>query len=242
MPASPRKTVVILQSNYIPWKGYFDILNTADEFIFYDQVQYTKNDWRNRNRIKTPQGVNWLTIPVRQNSLDQNIDQTLVSDPKWAIKHWRTLAQVYAKAPHFKAYRDELEALYTDPGSEHLSIINRRFIELICQWLGSTTRLTWSSEYDLVEGKTARLVKLVQDAGGTHYLTGPAAQNYLETDLFEQAGITVEWMDYSGYPEYRQPFGPFEHGVTVLDLLFNEGPNAPQFMKSFGPANSPLTI
>lgn len=242
MSQPARKVVAILQSNYIPWKGYFDLINFADEFIFYDEVQYTKNDWRNRNRIKTPQGPTWLTIPVRQTSLEQRIDETPVSDPKWAIKHWRTLAQTYARAPHFKLYKDELEALYTDTSSELLSVINQRFIAAICKWLGIATRLSSSTEYHMGEGKTERLVRLVQAAGGTHYLSGPSARDYLQEDLFTGVGLRVEWMNYGGYPEYRQAGpAPFDHAVTVLDLLFNEGPEAPRFMKSFAAQSASAT-
>lgn len=234
MPTSTRKVVAILQSNYIPWKGYFDLINFADEFIFYDEVQYTKNDWRNRNRIKTPQGPAWLTIPVRQTSLDQRILDTPISDPKWAVKHWRTLAQTYARAPYFKQYKDELEAFYNDPGSELLSAVNRRLIELICGWLGIGSRLSSSTDYEMGEGKTERLVRLVQAVGGTHYLSGPSARDYLQTSLFTDVGLSVEWMDYSDYAPYHQAGpAPFEHSVSVLDLLFNEGPAAPRFMKSF---------
>ncbi|MCC2547905.1 WbqC family protein [Hymenobacter sp. BT175] len=232
MPDS--KKVAIIQSNYIPWKGYFDIINAVDEFILYDEMQYTKNDWRNRNKIKTNQGVAWLTIPVRQETLQQRIDETLIFDEKWALKHWRTLAQAYAKAPHFKIYKDTFEALYTGLDTRYLSQINFALIQTTCQLLGITTKLSWSSDYELGEGKTERLVKLVQDAGGTEYVSGPAARGYLETELFEQAGLQVSWMDYDNYPEYPQLHGgPFEHGVSMLDLLFNMGPEAPQYMKTF---------
>ncbi|MBT2558733.1 WbqC family protein [Hymenobacter sp. ISL-91] len=227
------KKIAILQSNYIPWKGYFDLINSVDEFIFYDDMQYTNRDWRNRNKIKTVHGTDWLTIPVRQYKRAQTISETEVVDAKWAVKHWRTLAQTYAHAPHFKHYKDELEAIYQTPDFINLSQINSTFIRAICGWLGITTKLSRSTDYTLGQGKTERLVQLVQDAGGTDYLSGPAAHDYLDTALFEQAGIGLHWMDYNGYAEYRQ-LGPakFEHGVTVLDLLFNMGPDAPQYMKT----------
>ena len=233
MPASHKK-VAILQSNYIPWKGYFDMINAVDEFILYDEMQYTKNDWRNRNKIKTPQGTAWLTISVRQETLQQKINETQVFDQKWATKHWRTLAQTYAKAPYFREYKDVFEALYNTPDFINLSQINYAFIKTVCEILGIRTKLSWSTDYVLGEGKTERLVQLVRDAGGAEYISGPAARDYLQADLFDQANIRLSWMDYGGYPEYRQlgP-APFEHGVTVLDLLFNTGPKAPQFMKSF---------
>lgn len=228
------KRIAILQSNYVPWKGYFDLINSVDEFIFYDEMQYTKNDWRNRNKIKNEQNTAWLTIAVRQERLSQKINQTQAFDPKWAVKHWRTLAQTYARAPYFSQYKDELEALYHTPNFTNLSQINSAFIRAICGWLGITTKLSWSTDYQLGEGKTERLVRLVQDAGGTDYISGPAARNYLDATLFKQAGIGLHWMDYSGYPEYQQ-LGPtaFEHGVSVLDLLFNTGLNAPKYMKTF---------
>lgn len=208
-------------------------MNSVDEFIFYDEVQYTKNDWRNRNKIKTAWGTAWLTIPVRQHKLAQTINETEVADAKWATKHWRTLTQTYVQAPYFSKYKDELEAIYQTPDFTNLSQINYAFIRAVCGWLGITTKLSQSTDYQLGEGRTERLVQLVQNTGGTDYLSGPAAHGYLDTHLFEQANIGVQWMDYGGYPEYRQ-LGPaeFEHGVSVLDLLFNTGPDAPQYMKT----------
>lgn len=165
----------------------------------------------------------------------------MISEAKWAIKHWRTIAQTYAKAPYFKIYKDELEAIYLNPGSDYLSLINYRFIQFVCKKLAISTKISWSSDYVLAPGKTERLVQLVLDAGGTDYLSGPAAQDYIEPSVFSDAGVGLEWMDYSGYPEYPQlgP-APFEHGVTALDLLFNTGPDAPQFMKSFVSSGNPV--
>jgi len=223
----------ILQSNYIPWKGYFDLINSVDEFILYDEMQYTKNDWRNRNKIKTPNGVQWLTIPVKQDALEQKINETKVFDQKWNIKHWRTLQQNYAKAPFFKHYKELFEHLYLTINSEYLSQINYLFITEICKELGIQTKLTWSDQYNYGDGKTERLVRLVQSTGGKEYLSGPAAKDYLNESLFNEAGIKVTWIDYSGYSQYYQLFPPFEHGVTILDLLFNEGPNASLYLKSF---------
>ncbi|KAA5548455.1 WbqC family protein [Adhaeribacter rhizoryzae] len=223
----------ILQSNYIPWKGYFDLINSVDEFILYDEMQYTKNDWRNRNKIKTPNGVQWLTIPVKQDSLEQKINETKVFDPKWNIKHWRTLQQNYSKAPYFKFYKELFENLYLTNSTSYLSQINLLFITAICNELGIKTKITSSEQYSYGDGKTERLVNLVKATGGKEYVSGPAAKDYLNESLFEEAGIKVTWMNYAGYQEYHQLFPPFEHGVSILDLLFNEGPNASLFMKSF---------
>lgn len=227
------KKIAILQSNYIPWKGYFDLINMVDEFIFYDEVQYTKNDWRNRNKIKTTQGLQWLTIPVRQKNLEQKIKDTKISDKKWSIKHWKTITQNYSKSKYFKEYKDIFEELYLTCDEEYLSQINYKFITTINEILGIKTNLRWSSEFELVDGQTEKLLGICKDCNADIYLSGPAAKDYFNEDLAKQENIKVEWMDYSGYKEYEQLNPPFEHGVTILDLIFNEGDRAKEFMKSF---------
>jgi len=225
------KKIAILQSNYIPWKGYFDIIRSVDEFVLYDDMQYTKNDWRNRNKIKTRNGLEWLTIPVRVESLHQTIRETKIVNPLWHKQHWKTIAQNYAKAEHFKEYKDAFEELYLGATEVYLSEINRKFLQAINGLLGITTTIRCSSEFILAPGKSERLLELCKTLGATTYLSGPAASDYLDASIFAEAGIGVEWMDYSGYPEYPQLFPPFEHGVSIVDLLFNEGKNALNFMK-----------
>ena len=226
------KKVAILQSNYIPWKGYFDIIGSVDEFVLYDDMQYTKNDWRNRNKIKTQNGLQWLSIPVRQESLHQKINETKIIDPKWNINHWRSISQNYAKAPHFKAYKEQLETLYMGATMETISEINRHFIDALCAMMEIKTVIRDSREFVLADGKSERLLALCQELGATTYLSGPAARDYLDESIFQKAGIRVEWMDYSGYEEYYQLFAPFEHGVSVIDLILNEGVRAKNFLKS----------
>lgn len=228
------KKIAILQSNYIPWKGYFDLINMVDEFVLYDDMQYTRRDWRNRNKIKTPQGLKWLSIPVEvKGKYFQKINETLVSDKSWSVTHWQTIKQFYSKTPYFKDYKDIFESFYMHNQEERLSLINGRLIELVNSILGIQTKITWSSDYELVEGQTEKLLGICQQAGADVYLSGPAAKDYFDESLAEKMGIIVEWMDYSGYPEYQQLHQPFEHGVTILDLIFNEGQNATKFMKSF---------
>jgi len=227
------KKIAILQSNYIPWKGYFDLINMVDEFIFYDEVQYTKNDWRNRNKIKTSQGLQWLTIPARQESLEQKIKDTKITDKKWNVKHWRAVSQNYAKAKYFKEYKDIFEPLYLACEEEYLSQINYKFITTINEVLGITTKIRWSDEFELIDGQTEKLLGICKDCNADIYLSGPAAKDYFDEDLAKKENIQVEWMDYSGYGEYNQLFPPFEHGVSILDLIFNQGPHAKEFMKSF---------
>lgn len=228
------KRVAIVQSSYIPWKGYFDLIRAADEFVLYDDVQFTRRDWRNRNRIKTAQGLAWLTIPVlSKGRYLQRICDTQVHDPDWARRHWSRLEQAYASAPHFPIYRSRIQSLYAAAAAEtSLARINRGFIEGICDILGIATPIAWSMDYDLPEGRTARLVRLCRHLGATHYLSGPSARNYLLPGPFAAAGIALEFADYAGYPEYAQLHGPFEHRVTILDLLFNKGHDAPLHLKA----------
>lgn len=229
------KKIAILQSNYIPWKGYFDIINSVDEFILYDDMQYTRRDWRNRNKIMTSKGPIWLSIPVdSKGKYYQKINETKVMDNKWAKEHWKSIQCNYARAKYFSQFEERIKCIYAEcEKEEYLSKINYRFLYEICEILGIKTKITWSSDYSLVDGKTERLVGLVKEAGGTYYLSGPAAKNYISPELFANEKIDLAWMDYSDYPEYNQLGNQFEHGVTILDLLFNEGLNAKKYMKSF---------
>ena len=177
------KKIAILQSNYIPWKGYFDLINMVDEFILYDDMQYTRRDWRNRNKIKTPQGIQWLTIPVRQESLDQKIKDTKISDKKWNIKHWRTISQNYSKSKYFKDYKDIFEELYLKCDEEYLSQINYKFITTINEILEIKTKLRWSSEFELVDGQTEKLLGICKDCNADIYLSGPAAKDYFNEEV-----------------------------------------------------------
>jgi hypothetical protein len=228
------KSLAIVQSCYIPWKGYFDLINSVDEFILYDDRQYTRRDWRNRNRIKTPNGAIWLSIPVKvKGKYLQRIDETEISDKTWAERHWRTLLHAYGDAPYFDLYRDEVRRLYDECEDVLLSRINRRFLEAICGLLGIRTSLVWSTEYAVDGSKTERLVNLCLAAGATTYLSGPSAKAYLDESLFEREGIELRYMDYSGYPEYPQLHPPFEHAVSIIDLLVHTGHRAREHMKSF---------
>jgi hypothetical protein len=236
------KRIAILQSNYIPWKGYFDLINNVDEFILYDTAQFTKNDWRNRNTIKTPRGMVWLTIPVRHN-FGQMIQETRISDPSWGQKHWGSLLANYSKAPHFREYIRLFESLYRDIASEqYLSAINYRFMREVCAILEISTPITWSRDYRLADGKIDRLVDLCRQAGADEYLSGPAAKDYIQEKPFSDAGIKVTYMDYSGYPEYRQLYPPFEHRVSILDLIFNEATDARQYLKSFAQPSAEMSV
>jgi hypothetical protein len=226
------KKIAILQSNYIPWKGYFDIINTVNEFVLFDDAQYTKNDWRNRNKIKTKDGLIWLSIPITR-SFKQKIKEAQVNDQKWRPKHWRSISESYANSPFFSYYRHIFEELYLGSNEVYLSKINYAFITAICKILNIKTKISWSMDYDILPDKNERLISVCKQIGASEYLTGPSAKNYIDENLFNEAGIRLTFMDYSGYPEYKQNHPPFTHFISIIDLLFNEGPNAKNFMKSF---------
>ena len=229
------KKIAILQSNYIPWKGYFDIINLVDEFVFYDEAQYTKRDWRNRNLIKTKAGLKWLTIPVRiKGKYKQKINETMVSDKDWAGKHWRTIYHSYSHAGCFEKYKERFEKAYEAvAGMDLLSEINLYFIKFIVEILGIKTKFRLSTQYNLTGNRSEKILSVCKQAGADTYITGPAAKSYIDTQLFKAEGISLIWMDYSGYPEYIQLYPPFRHKVSAIDLIFNAGESAKQLLKSF---------
>ncbi|WP_211451720.1 WbqC family protein [Collimonas antrihumi] len=229
----PNKKIAIVQSNYIPWKGYFDMIAAVDEFILYDDMQYTRRDWRNRNQIKTPQGQQWVTVPVKvKGKYLQTIRETEIDGADWADAHWKAVAQNYRRAPHFEEVAALFEPLYRGRQYTHLSALNRALIEAVCAYLGITTKISNSWDYVLIEGKTERLADLCAQAMGSEYISGPAARDYIEEHLFVERGIKLGWFDYAGYPEYPQLWGDFTHGVTILDLLFNCGKDASRYMRN----------
>lgn len=225
------KKVAILQSNYIPWKGYFDIIDSVDEFIFHDDLQYTKNDWRNRNKIKTDKGLVWLTIPCGTDTKRLICDVQL-NDNSWQKKHWNIIQQYYCKAPFFKEFKDFFKDIYFGKQYTNLSDMNQYIIIKISQeLLGIKTVFKDSREFKLTKAKGDRVLELLKKTGSSYYLSGPAAKDYIDENLFKEADIELEWMDYSGYKEYPQLFPPFEHGVTILDLIFNCGKDAVNFIR-----------
>ena len=208
------KSIAILQSNYIPWQGYFDLIRAVDEFVILDTVQFTRNDWRNRNRIQTNVGPAWLTIPIRTaNRFPQRIVDTEVSGPDWALRHWQTLRHSYARARSFNKYASDLEAAYKKAGQQsHLSNINRIFRELVCGWLGIETPISSSDTYPDHIDPVERLIAICRAAGAGRYLSGPRAKSYLDPNRFVQNGIKVDFLDYSRYPNPR---------LSVLDGVLN---------------------
>ena len=224
--------ICIIQSCYIPWKGFFDLIGQCDEYVIYDSAQYVKRHWHNRNRIKTASGLEWLTIPVvSKGRFEQPIDQVTIEKP-WADKHWRTLELAYKRAPFFEQLAPTVKAWYERADSEaRLTDVNAIFLNGIAELLGLRTRLIRDDAYPAQGARTARLLEIVRAAGADRYLSGPSARAYFDESIFAAAGIAVEWMNYEAYPEYPQLHGGFEHAVTTLDLLFNAGPDAPRYLK-----------
>jgi len=227
------RTVSIIQSNYIPWRGYFDIIGLSDEFVILDTVQFTKNDWRNRNRIKVAAGSPWLSIPVKTGGrFGQTIAETEIADPAWAERHWSKLELTYRRTAGFGRYGPEIRTAYEAAAAlPLLSAVNRLFIERICALLGIETRISSAADYPDVGEKAERVLALCEAAGADRYLSGPAARSYLDPAAFAARGMELAYMDYAGYPEYDQPHPPFDPAVSVLDLLFCTGERAAEFMK-----------
>lgn len=232
------RRVAVLQSNYIPWKGYFDIVHDVELFVFYDDVQFTKNDWRHRNRIKAAQGAEWLSIPAGQDG-HRMVCEVELKSSAWQAKHWRSLLQNYGKCAHFARYREYFEHVYLGTVWHTLSELNQSLIRHVShEFLGIETEFADSRAYAASGNKLDRLLDLVGKTGATSYLSGPAAGDYIVPERFAERGVELLWKDYSGYPDYSQRFPPFEHGVSILDLLFNVGPEAPWYVWGWREVNS----
>jgi hypothetical protein len=222
--------VAVLQSSYMPWKGYFDLMHDAELFIFYDDVQFTKNDWRNRNKIKTPNGPMWLSIPVGD-VIHRRIDEVAIIDGRWQEKHWKSIKQNYSKAPYFKSeFGKWLENVYMNNMWTNLSHLNQSTMLVIAQrFLGIQAKFASSSEYSLQGHKEDRLLDLLMKVGCKDYYCGPASRNYIELEKFRDAGINVVFKD-TNYPVYKQVYEGFDAFVSIIDLLMCAGTQASDYI------------
>ncbi len=224
------KRIAILQSNYIPWRGYFDMIAHVDEFILYDQVQYTKNDWRNRNKIKTPTGEKWITIPTGSN-IKRLICEVELLDQNWQTNHWSMLEANYKKAKYYDEISEILAPIYLHNKYINLSHINADLIKVICKYLSITTRITNSRDYLLIGDRVDKLVNLCLQTQSDTYVTGLNAKNYLTTKNFLRESIMVEWFQYKYEKHYPQHWGKdFINNLSILDLLFNCGKSSRDYM------------
>jgi hypothetical protein len=228
---------VILQPSYIPWRGYFDQINRADVFVFYDDVQYDKHGWRNRNQIRTAQGRQWLTIPVHSGGVVEKsvpINQVKIDwSRQWNTAHWKTLTFAYGRAPFFRNYTALLESFYQRQDIFLADFTIDLTITLARELGIHHTRFIRSSGLEATGQKTGRLVQILTHLGATHYISGPSAQYYIENEKFASAGIALEYMDYN-YPEYPQLHEPFDPNLSILDLLFMTGPDALRYITGEG--------
>ena len=221
----------VIQPNYLPWRGYFDIIDDVELFVFYDDVQYTKNDWRNRNRLKAPRGAEWITVPVVHDCLTQRICDTRIdwSQP-WVRRHINQIKANYGRAKYFSCYAPELFALI-ERRNETIADLDIGLTLWAMRMLGIETRTIRSSGICCAGKLNERLLAVLDRVGATEYLSGPAGVDYMDLDAFRAAGIAVEVKVYD-YPAYEQLWGAFSGEMSVIDLLFNEGPNAQAFLKS----------
>lgn len=219
-------TLVVLQPGYLPWLGFFDQLDRSDIFLVYDDVQFDKHGWRNRNRIKTPKGPLWLSVPVRhggrfgQKTCEVEIDNS----QQWARKHVASIRQNYSKAPFVEKYLPELEECLNRDWTL-LVDLDLEILRLFCGWLGLERRVHRSSQLSLDGERSERLLKYCQHFGADRYLSGDSAQDYLDAGLFKEGGIAVTWQNYT-HPSYAQQHGAFLAYMSTLDLVLNEGPNS----------------
>jgi hypothetical protein len=223
--------VGIIQSNYLPWRGYFDLIDDVDLFVFYDDVQYTRLDWRNRNKIKTPQGTEWLTVSVDYSFPPPTIRETKIKYAnRWNAEHIRKLELWYSHAPYFDEYMNELRPLLLTE-VETISTLNRLLCKWIMEKLSISTPVVCSADFKCTGLRSERLIDLLEKVSATSYLSGPSAQSYIDAELFKSRGIALEYKTYD-YAPYPQLHGEFIGAVTVLDLLFNVGPRSRDFLKS----------
>ena len=219
-------TAVVLQPGYLPWIGYFDQLRRADVFVFYDDVQYNKHGWRNRNRIKTQNGPLWLSVPVRHSGLGFPLIRDIEIDRRtpWARKHVSSIKQAYARAPFVRTYLPPLEELL-ERDWERLADLDIAIVGLMATWFGLDRPILRSSTLGIGGERNERLVAICKHFGATKYLSGDAASVYVDVPLFASHGIEVEWQNYA-HPVYPQLHGEFVPFMSAVDLAMNCGPEA----------------
>jgi len=219
----------IIQSNYLPWKGYFDIIHDVDIFVFLEDVQYTKKDWRNRNIVKTPHGTAWITVPVLGGIHQMIYEAKIDNSRNWAEKHMKTIQSNYAAAPYYYSYCDEINSIY-DVEALTISELNIAGITTICKLLDLNVEFANSKDLSVSGRKNEKIIEICQQIGAEEYLSGPAAKDYIDDSKFESAGISLRYKDYSGYPDHPQLWGEFVNAVSVIDLIFNCGESAGDYI------------
>jgi len=216
----------ILQPTYLPWIGYFEMIDSTDVYVVFDHVQFEKKSWQQRNRIKTSNGVIWLSVPIKREKRETRICDIKISydhgNP--LEKHWRTITLVYKKAPYFNEYRSIFEKIYSKE-YDYLRDLNVEIIKIICDILGIKTKIIFSSKLNLNDEnmeKTEKIVNLCKEVGITHLYDAKGAEEFIDVSLFHKEGISITFQHFK-HPVYKQLWGNFIPYMSVIDLLFNEG-------------------
>lgn len=213
-----KKIITIHQPNFMPWLGFFDKMSKADTFILLDNVQYEKNATINRNKIKTPQGEKWLTIPVKVH-LPQDINTVLTDETRsWRSDHLKTLFANYKRAKNFDSVFCLIEKEYLK-NNANLAQFNLDLIELFAKFLKIEAKIILSSDLNVEGRKNELLINLIKKAGGTDYLSGLGAKDYMDLELFNRNDIKINWQNFK-HPKYQQLWGEFIPNLSVLDFIF----------------------
>lgn len=223
--------VAIIQPSFIPWKGFFDIINSVNTFVHLDDVQYTKSDWRNKNYIYGKNGMLRLTIPVKKSSHTTLIKDILIDNAKdWKNEHLKSIQRIYSKANYYSEYIGLIEDIYSFE-TIYLADFVINAIEKISKILGFNTNFVRASGLGISGVKDEKLIRICQKLGATHYLSGPSAKNYINQYAWTKAKIVIEFKDYN-YNKYNQLSVEFNHQVSILDVIFNNGENTTSLIKS----------
>ena len=215
-------TIAISQSNYLPWKGYFQLISKVDVFVFYDTVDFTKRDWRSRNKILGPNGFQWLTIPVGSNR-GKSIQEVLLPEGEWRKNHLETIRRNYSKSPYIEDVLEIVSSVYEDISIHTLSHFNQSLIQRISDYLGIKTIFRNASEFIQEGDRVERLISICNQLGATTYLSAPAAKDYIG-DEFEESGLILQWMEYGPFEEYEQNVDTFSDYVSIIDTIAALGP------------------
>jgi hypothetical protein len=212
--------VGIHQPNFMPWIGYFYKMAKSDLFIYLDDVQYTKNSYQNRVKIRTAQVDAWLTLPILHSFGQLTSEVRINQTEKWQVKHLKTLELNYKKAIYFEPVFSLISGVYQSNEWECMSDLNIALIDKLCAYIGIKTKTVKSSEVKVEGSATERLVNLIRAVNGTEYLSGSGGMKYQEEELYSQNGIKLDYSQFK-HPEYPQLWGGFSKGLSVVDLLFN---------------------
>ncbi len=226
--------VAIHQPNYLPYLGFFHKMALADCFVLYDTAQFSKNDFHNRNRIKTPRGSMWLTVPVVRQGRREIREVEIDTSRPWARRHWQAIHANLSRAPHFDSYDQELRRVF-EGSWDRLASLNERLASQLAAWFGIKTPIMRASELDIPTGlsPSRRLAAIAERVGGTEYLSGPGGVEYLDPSAFSEIELLLQ--DFR-HPEYPQLWGPFLPNLCALDLLCNVGDRAAEVVQSSGGA------